>query len=78
MITYVNTVLVSNGTNAELLKNAPTALTTNTVSADAGRFIIQTLDPADNAGATHNQSLEAPIAAAGNPLNADGTCSVLT
>lgn len=76
MITYVNTVLVSNGTSADLLKKAPTALTTNTVSVEAGKFIIQMLDPADNAGATHNQSLEAPIAAAGNPLNADGTVNM--
>lgn len=46
MITYVNTVLVSNLTSSNLLSEAPTELTTNTKSNQAGKFIIMTLDEA--------------------------------
>jgi hypothetical protein len=45
MITYVNTVLVSNLANGTLLKAAPAAAASmNTPSADAGKFIIENLD----------------------------------
>ena len=45
MITYVNTVLVSNLAQGTLLKAAPAAAASmNTPSADAGKFIIENLD----------------------------------
>ena len=45
MITYVNTVLVSNLATAALLSAAPAAAASmNTASADAGKFIIENLD----------------------------------
>ena len=45
MITYVNTVLVSNLATGTLLKAAPAAAASmNTPSADAGKFIIENLD----------------------------------
>ena len=45
MITYVNTVLVSNLANGTLLAGAPAAAASmNTPSADAGKFIIENLD----------------------------------
>ena len=45
MITYVNTVLVSNLATGTLLSAAPTAAASmNTPSVDAGKFIIENLD----------------------------------
>lgn len=45
MITYVNTVLVSNRTSDVLLSQAPAAASSmNTASSDAGKFVIMTLD----------------------------------
>ena len=47
MITYVNTVLVSNLASNNLLTEAPqAALALNTASADAGKFVVMTLDEA--------------------------------
>lgn len=45
MITYVNTVLVSNLAGANLLDKAPANPTSNVASADAGKFVIITTDP---------------------------------
>lgn len=45
MITYVNTVLVSNLSSSNLLSAAPTAAASmNTPSVDAGKFIVMTMD----------------------------------
>lgn len=45
MITYVNTVLVSNLSSSNLLSAAPqSAAALNTASTDAGKFVIMTLD----------------------------------
>lgn len=46
MITYVNTVLVSNLANGAVLNAAPAAATSmNAISTDAGKFIIMNCDP---------------------------------
>lgn len=46
MITYVNTVLVSNLSSSNLLSEAPaSASDLNTASTDAGKFVIITTDP---------------------------------
>ena len=46
MITYVNTVLVSNLSSSNLLSAAPAAASAmNTASTDAGKFIVMTTDP---------------------------------
>ena len=45
MITYVNTVLVSNLTSGNVLSAAPaSAANMNTPSADAGKFVVMTMD----------------------------------
>ena len=44
MITYVNTVLVSNGANPSIINNPSVA---NLVSANAGDFVVQALDNAE-------------------------------
>ena len=45
MITYVNTVLVSNLNSSNLLSAAPaTAANMNTPSSDAGKFVVMTMD----------------------------------
>lgn len=43
MITYVNTVLVGTG-NGEIVSAAPTATALNTPSADAGKYVVMTMD----------------------------------
>lgn len=46
MITYVNTVLVSNLASGAILTTAPAAASSmNTPSADAGKFIFANCDP---------------------------------
>lgn len=45
MITYVNTVLVSNGANPSIINNPSVA---NLVSANAGDFVVQALDNAED------------------------------
>lgn len=53
MITYVNTVLV--GTGAELATTAPVAQTEkNTPNADAGKFVVMSMDNVDDPYSTTN------------------------
>lgn len=55
MITYVNTVLVSNLATGAVLSAAPAAATKlNTASADAGKFIIMNCDPGIAANDLYN------------------------
>lgn len=45
MITYVNTVLVSNANGAVVTAAPAAASSLNTPSADAGKFVVMTMDP---------------------------------
>lgn len=54
MITYVNTVLISNRATKNILTAAPTELSSNTVSAQAGSFILMNCDASATAANLYN------------------------